>query len=76
MVCVKGQVSVVVDDGKEREEYLLDRPYFGLYLPPMIWSNLYKYSSDAVLLVLASSTYDPDDYIRNYDQFLAKVNST
>jgi len=76
LACVRGQVSVVVDDGKEREEFLLDRSYFGLYVPPMVWSVQYKYSPDAVLLVLASGAYDPDDYIRDYDEFLEMVNAT
>ena len=76
LTCVKGQISVVVDDGKEREEFTLDRPYFGLYVPPMVWAVQYKYSPDAVLLVFASDIYDPDDYIRDYDQFIDLVNQT
>lgn len=73
LVCVKGSCAVVVDDGKNREEYQLDRPNIGLYLPPMTWGIQYKYSSDAVLLVLASDIYDPDDYIRDYDEFVHLV---
>jgi UDP-2-acetamido-3-amino-2,3-dideoxy-glucuronate N-acetyltransferase len=73
LICVKGSCSVVVDDGKMRSELLLDRPELGLYVPPMIWMTQYKYSQDAVLLVLASDAYDPDDYIRDYDQFLRAV---
>jgi UDP-2-acetamido-3-amino-2,3-dideoxy-glucuronate N-acetyltransferase len=73
LVCLKGSVSVVVDDGTIREEIALDRPDSGLSLPPMIWSVQYKYSSDAVLLVLASDLYDPSDYIRDYDAFLAEA---
>jgi acetyltransferase-like isoleucine patch superfamily enzyme/dTDP-4-dehydrorhamnose 3,5-epimerase-like enzyme len=70
LICVKGSCSVVVDDGKSRTELLLDRPDLGLYVPPMIWMTQYRYSQDAVLLVLASDAYDPDDYIRDYDEFL------
>ena len=70
LICVKGTCSVVVDDGQTREELLLDSADVGLYVPPMIWTTQYKYSQDAVLLVLASDAYDPDDYIRNYDEFL------
>lgn len=73
LICVKGSCSVVVDDGKMRSELLLDRPDVGLYAPPMIWMTQYKYSQDAVLLVLASDAYDPDDYIRDYDQFLQSI---
>jgi len=75
LVCVKGSCSVMVDDGENREEYCLDSPGLAIHIPPMIWSVQYKYSQDAVLLVLASNIYDPDDYIRDYDQFLESVNS-
>ena len=48
-------------------------PELGLYIPPMIWAVQYKYSADALLLVFASDHYDPDDYIRDYDEFLASI---
>ncbi|WP_431472849.1 sugar 3,4-ketoisomerase [Luteimonas dalianensis] len=70
LICVRGSVSVVADDGARRREYLLDRPDLGLHLPPMVWGIQYKYSPDALLLVFASHYYDSDDYIRNYDEFL------
>lgn len=73
LVCVKGSCSVMVDDGKCREEYLLDSPGAALYIPPLIWGVQYKYSPDAILLVLASDVYKPDDYIRDYDEFLSLV---
>jgi UDP-2-acetamido-3-amino-2,3-dideoxy-glucuronate N-acetyltransferase len=73
LVCVKGTVAVIVDDGIHREEIPLDRPNLGLYVPPLVWCIQYKYSGDAVLLVLTSDLYDPDDYIRDYEQFLALV---
>jgi UDP-2-acetamido-3-amino-2,3-dideoxy-glucuronate N-acetyltransferase len=75
LVCVAGNVSVVVDDGVSREEILLDSPGIGLHIPPLVWGIQYKYSSDAVLLVLASDVYRAEDYIRNYDEFLKVVNS-
>ncbi len=71
IVCARGSVSVVVDDGAASEEIVLDQPDLGLYLPPMIWAVQYKYSADALLLVFASDHYDADDYIRDYDEFLA-----
>ena len=71
MVCLRGSVAVVVDDGKERDEVLLDSPETGLYVPPMIWATQYRYSPDAMLLVLASDVYDAADYIRDYDEYLA-----
>ena len=49
----------------------LDAPDHALYIPPMIWATQYKYSSDGVLIVLASQPYDPSDYIRDYDEFLS-----
>ena len=69
LVCVRGTVTVVADDGVNREESVLDEPNLGLYLPPLVWAVQYKYSADALLLVLASDPYDPDDYIRDYEAF-------
>ncbi len=74
LVCTHGACSVMVDDGQNRTEITLERPDIGLYIPPKIWTTQFKYSQDAVLLVLASLPYDPDDYIRDYDEFLAWVN--
>lgn len=71
LVCVHGSCHFVADDGENREEFVLDRPNFGLYVPPMIWGVQYKYTPDAVLLVLASDYYDPADYIRDYTEFLS-----
>lgn len=73
LVCVKGNCSVVVDDGQRRAEILLDRPSLGLHVPPWVWATEYKYSQDAVLLVLASELYKAEDYIRDYDIFLKEV---
>jgi len=73
LVCARGSLSVVVDDGQASEEVVLDSPAIGLYLPPMVWAVQYKYSSDALLMVLASDPYDPNDYIRDYDEFRAAV---
>ena len=69
LIAVKGSVHVVADDGCHREEFVLNQPSQGLLLPPMIWGMQYGYSSDAVLLVLASEHYDANDYIRDYDEF-------
>jgi UDP-2-acetamido-3-amino-2,3-dideoxy-glucuronate N-acetyltransferase len=73
LVCLKGSCSVVVDDGNNRAEILLDRPNLGLHVPPMTWTIEYKYSADAVLMVLASDTYQAQDYIRDYDAFLKEA---
>lgn len=71
LVCVRGNCSVVADDGANRQEFLLNRPSLGLHLPARVWGIQYKYSEDAVLLVFASDYYDAADYIRNYDEFMA-----
>lgn len=70
LICVKGSVNVLVDDGSNRAEVVLDKPSLGLHIPPGIWGVQYKYTEDAVLLVLASHPYDNEDYIRNYEEFL------
>lgn len=70
LVCVSGRVRVAVDDGSVREEFQLDRPELGLYVPAMTWATQFDYSADAVLLVLASEPYDSDEYLRDYDSFL------
>ncbi|APO95170.1 acetyltransferase-like isoleucine patch superfamily enzyme [Xanthomonas arboricola] len=73
LIAVKGSVHVVADDGKQREQFVLDKPNLGLYLPPMTWGIQYKYSEDAVLLVFASHFYDSADYIREYGAFIDQV---
>jgi acetyltransferase-like isoleucine patch superfamily enzyme len=71
LVCPEGAVTCLVDDGRARQEYRLDRPDRGLYLPPRTWGTQYAYTPGAVLLVFASHPYDPADYIRDYEQFVA-----
>jgi len=75
LLCVSGRVTVAVDDGQNRGEVLLDDPTLGVYIPPLVWGSQYRYDADAVLLVLASHPYDPDDYIREYDQFLLETST-
>jgi UDP-2-acetamido-3-amino-2,3-dideoxy-glucuronate N-acetyltransferase len=69
LVCVRGHCTLVADDGRRRQEFLLNRPDVGLYLPPMVWRIHYRYSADAILLVFASHPYDSGDYIRDYAEF-------
>lgn len=75
LVCTSGEVSSVADDGRARQEFRLSSPDVALYVPPMTWSMQYRYTSDAVLVVLAALPYDPDDYIRDYESFLELVAS-
>ena len=70
LVCVHGNCSVRLFDGDASEEVLLNRPDLGLHVPPLVWTTEYKYSPDAVLLVLASEVYREDDYIRDVDDYL------
>jgi acetyltransferase-like isoleucine patch superfamily enzyme len=70
LVCVRGSLSVIVDNASKRHEILLDAPNLGLYVPPMVWAVQYRFSADAVLAVFASDPYDPADYIRDYEEFL------
>ncbi|RYZ65351.1 MAG: isomerase [Proteobacteria bacterium] len=71
LICIKGSLSVVVDDGHKRAEIELNTPRRALYIPPKVWGIQYKYSNDAVLLVLASEKYSAPDYIRSYDEYVA-----
>lgn len=70
LTCLHGSCHVVLNDGSQRDEVRLDSPGTGLYVPCMTWGIQYKYSADAVLLVLTSGLYDPADYVRSYDEFL------
>lgn len=74
LICVSSSISVAVDDGQQRDEVTLDSPTLGLHIPPLVWASQFRYDPSSVLLVLASHPYDPADYIRDYDVFLATVN--
>ena len=71
LICIRGSVHVIVDDATQQQEIILDRPDLGLHLEPGVWAVQYRYSSDAVLAVLASHAYDENDYIRDYDEYLS-----
>ncbi len=73
LVCVKGSLHVLLDDGVHRQEVILDRPQSAVYIPPMVWAAQYQFTPDALLLVLASDVYQNEDYIRDYKQFLAEI---
>lgn len=76
LVCLRGTVACIVDDGRDRVQVLLDRPDVGLYMPAMTWGTQYRYSEDALLGVFASLPYDSADYIRDYEEFLSQVRRT
>jgi dTDP-4-dehydrorhamnose 3,5-epimerase-like enzyme len=73
LICVHGRCRVTVDDGRLRDELVLDDPTIGIHVPPMIWASEANESADTVLLVLASARYDPGDYIRDYHDFVLQV---
>lgn len=73
MINVSGKSKVKVDNGYEQRVINLDRPRMGLYLSTMVWKDMYDFSADSVLLVLASEHYDAEEYIRNYDDFIREI---
>ena len=73
LVCIHGSCKVLMDNGREKKVVPLEKPYEGLYIPNDIWSEMYDFSPDAVLVVFASDYYKEEDYIRDYDTFLKMV---
>jgi hypothetical protein len=73
IIAMSGSFDMVLDDGKEKKRFHLNRSYYGLYVCPMIWREMDNFSSGAVCLVLASNLYDEADYYRNYDDFIADL---
>lgn len=69
LVCVHGSCVIHLDNGKETEEVVLDKPHEGVIIEQNIWREMYNFSKDAILLVLASELYDEADYIRDYNEF-------
>ena len=77
LINVAGTSKIKIKDGLGNEIiFCLNRPHTGVYLPAMVWKDMYDFSEDSVLLVLASEHYDPDEYIRDYDEFVKIVKRT
>lgn len=77
LINVAGKSKVRVKDGEGNEAiFCLNRPHTGIYLPSMIWKDMYDFSPDSVLLVLASTHYDPNEYIRDYSEFERLIQNT
>ena len=76
LINVSGTSKVRVDNGFEEEIIELNRPRMGLYLPTMLWKDMYEFSEDSVLLVLTNTHYDGKEYIRDYDEYLKEVGGT
>lgn len=69
MIAMAGSFDVTLDDGRTKEKIHMNRSYFGLYIPPMMWRDLDNFSSGSVCMVLASDVYEEDEYIRDYMEF-------
>ena len=70
IIASSGSFEVIADDGFEKKRFPLNRSYFGLYLPPLVWREIEDFSSGSVCTVLASEFYDAGDYFYEYDEFL------
>ena len=75
LICIHGSCKVLLDNGSEKKIIPLERPYEGLYISNNIWREMYDFSEDAVLMVLASDYYREEDYIRDYDEYITLVES-
>lgn len=69
IVALSGSFDVVVDDGKEKKTFSLNRSYYGLYIPKGTWREIQNFSTNSLALILSSTKYDENDYIRDYDEF-------
>ena len=74
LVCVAGSCKILLDDGKSKQDISLDNPNKGLLIESMIWREMFDFSPDCVLMVLANEVYDESDYFRDYQQFLSYLN--
>ena len=73
LIAISGSFDVTIDDGERQTKYHMNRSYYGLYVPPMVWRVIDNFSSGAVCLSLASEHYDEEDYYRDYQQFLGGI---
>lgn len=69
IISLSGSFEVLLDDGQYRKNFLLNRSYYGLYVPKMIWRSLENFSTNSLCFILSSQKYNEEDYIRNYDEF-------
>ena len=74
IVALSGSFDVVLDDGKGKKTYSLNRSYYGLYVPKMVWRSMENFSTNALCMTLASTPYDKDDYLRDYNKFKKLIN--
>jgi len=74
LIAASGSFEVELDDGDYKRQVLLNRPYIGVHIPPGVWASEINFSSGAICLVLASHTYNENDYIRNYQEYIRYIN--
>ena len=70
IVALSGSFDVILDDGKEKKAFTLNRSYYGLYVPKGLWREMDNFSTNSLALILSSTNYDADDYVRDYDEFI------
>lgn len=75
LICTSGSCKILLDDGREKVKILLDKKDEGLLIGKNMWREMYDFTSDCVLMVLANEYYNPDEYVRDYDEFLREVKS-
>lgn len=74
IVALSGSFDVILDDGKEKKTYTLNRSYYGLYVPKGLWREMENFSTNSLAMILSSTDYDANDYVRDYDEFLKLKN--
>lgn len=71
LFCLRGSIKIILDNGKEKEEVILNEPHHGIFLDKMMWHDMVDFQKDTLLFIVASDFYTEDDYIRNYDDFIS-----
>lgn len=75
IIAISGGFDVIIDDGKERKTFTLNRSYYGLYIPKGVWREITNISTNSLALEFASTVYNPDDYIRDYNEYIKLKNN-
>ena len=70
IVALSGSFDVILDDGKEKKTFMLNRSYYGLYVPKGLWREMENFSTNSLAMILSSTNYDANDYVRDYDEFV------
>ncbi|MBU1674085.1 FdtA/QdtA family cupin domain-containing protein [Patescibacteria group bacterium] len=73
IIALSGSFDVIVDDGKKKEKFFMNRPHYGIYVPPFTWREIVNFSSNSIALAIVSTPYDEADYIREYESFKDQI---